>query len=158
VNAEFEAPDQQGINWWLAHLTTKPIVVIECGQCRKPIGEIKRDGNITMALRKMTHPEPTVPDPTTNWSASSVAQLDDWRTERAQHVLKRFDDCGVPREVMKQRRDLRGALGPIELFSSYCCPTHGEIPIDKAHLARFVAGSTDTRKKTRQYPIPYEMP
>ncbi|MGH3966602.1 MAG: hypothetical protein ACRDTV_00360, partial [Mycobacterium sp.] len=131
---------------------------IQCGKCRKLIGEIKRDGEKTMALRRMVRPEPTVPRP--QIGAVHVGELDQRRAERDTHVLRPGAPTadGRATEVMKQRRDLLDAVAPVDVFSSYCCPKHGEIAVDKEHLARFAAECDDTRKVTRQYPVPYLMP
>lgn len=135
--------------WWTAHLADEPLVVVKCAQgerrCGKRVAEIKRDGEHTMVCRREIRPEPTVRRP--EWA--------DVAPGREQHVLKRFDADGDAMEVMKQRRDLPDTIGPLEMFTTYSCPKHGEIPVDKADLAEFVAQADDTQSLTqRTYPLP----
>jgi hypothetical protein len=140
-------------DWWARHLKTKPIVKIECGQCRNLIGEVKRDGDQLVALRRMVYPEPTVPRP--QIAAPNLTELDRRRTEHDTHVLRLGASTadGRPTEVMKQNRDVPDAVAPISMFSTYCCPTHGEIAVNAEHLEQFAAKTDDTR--SRKYVIPH---
>jgi hypothetical protein len=154
----YEGAQPWMVKWWLEHLEDHAVVVIQCGECRKRIGEIKRDGERVMALRRMVRPEPTVPKP--RLAAPNEAELERRRAERDRHVLRPGPPTadGFQTEVMKQRRDLPAGVAPLDWWHSYFCPTHGEIPVDIGHLARFTSESDDTRSVTRLYPIPYCVP
>jgi hypothetical protein len=169
----FDGLNPEVIAWWSAHLTDRPIVVIQCAECRRRIGEIKRDGERIVALRKMVQPEPTVPrpqlavyvkssgdEPTEHEVEAAERELERRQAEHDTHVLRPgpSTENGRQTQVMKQRRDLADTVGPVSLFSSYCCPKHGEITVDKAHLAQFASESDNTRSVTRLYPIPYCVP
>lgn len=147
----YDAPDPWMAQWWAAHLADAPLVVVRCTQCSKdkdaaPIGEIKRDGDTVMALRRMVRPESTVPRP--RIGAPNAAVLREQIEEREQHVLKHLETDAGPMEVMKQHRDLRPVVGPLDWAPSFFCPTHGELKIDHARLTKFVA---DTQGPNRTY-------
>ncbi len=134
-----EGPTPSITRWWVSHADRPVLVYIKCGKpkCGRKIGEIKRDGDVVMALRKMRFPEPTVSRP--RLGAPHVGALDQVEARRAEHVLKRYGTDAGQMEVMKQRRDLPDTVGPLALWSSYVCPEHGELAADRDHLAAFVA-------------------
>jgi hypothetical protein len=140
----YEGPWDFMVQWWTAHLEKEALVVVKCAhgepRCGKRIAEIKRDGEQTMVCRRVVRLEPTVRRP--EWA--------DAAPEREQHVLRRFDTEDGPMEVMKQRRDLPDAVGPLEMFTKYSCPEHGEIPVDPADVADFVAQVDDTLSLTQR--------
>lgn len=152
MNQRYEAPFPEIARWWADRQDRPALVVIKCARgiprCGKKIGEIKRDGEQTMALRNMVRPEPTVPRP--QLGALNVSDLQDSIAERDRHVLKRFHTPEGEQEVMKQRRDLPAAVGSLDWWSSYFCPQHGEIAVDSGELAEFVAHADETLSVTQR--------
>jgi hypothetical protein len=146
----YDSVDPSYAQWWISHLRDEPLVIVRCARdkprCGKGIGEIKREGDHLMALRKMVRPGPTTPAPERNWTAQTSTELEERKAERSQHVLKRFEgEDGVPMEVMRRRGDLAPAVGLLEWWPSYFCPKHGEISVDSGDLAKFVAKADDTQ-------------
>lgn len=155
----FESQFPWMTTWWQEHLGDRPVVVIECAECHKKIGEIKRDAQHVMALRRTRFPEPTVPRPDIIVAvadeadeASALAAIEARKAERQAHVLKPGAPTadGCPTDIMKQNRQLADAVAPLSTFTSYVCPVHGELAVDVAALRAFV---DDTLNGTCKYPL-----
>jgi hypothetical protein len=156
----FKGPCEWMTAWWGEHLKTRPVVVIECGACREKekVGEVKRDGSVVLALKCMVFPEPTVPRPDVIVLADrdepdAIRQrLDLAHADRQKHVLKPGPPTpdGRLTDVMRQNRDQPDAVGAIEMFRSYVCPEHGELPVDINDLKQFV-DATDEKISVRKY-------
>ena len=149
-----ETPRFEGLwpgmaEWWIANLARPPLVVVRCGRgepkCTKAIGEVKTDGEHTLAMSKNEHPEPVV-----EWSplaALTVEELEADIAERESKVLRHIG-TGPDRKMVFKRPDLPRAVAPIGQMGFFTCQVHGEITIDREHLYAFVR---DTQKPKRTY-------
>ncbi|MBO0880343.1 MAG: hypothetical protein J2P17_08310 [Mycobacterium sp.] len=135
-------------DWWTAHLPEPPLVVINCKECRAPIGEVKRDNQYTMVLSRMVRPEPTVRKP--RLAAKDERELQERIAEHKRHVLKQYETDEGPMEVMKRNPSVPAAVAPLETLVNPWCPKHGEISIDHTDLTKFVA-NTDMKRPKREY-------
>lgn len=133
--------------WWLDRLDTPPLIVIRCGSggCTRTIGEVKRDGEHVIAMSKNEHPEPAVP--WTPVAADTAEELDAAIAERDRNVLRSIGTGSDRKLVFRRRPNLPRALAPVDALHTYSCREHGEVTIDVAVLAAFVA-DTDTPKRT----------
>lgn len=138
--------------WWLDHLDTAPLVAIRCGRgeppCRIAIGEVKRDGDVLMAMRKNEYPEAEtrwLADPSTEGLSPEIAaELAAAIAERDAGLLRSYDDGRMVHKRKVWPRDV--AL--VSQLDSYVCRLHGEVEVDIAHLEQF---ARDTTPPTRTY-------
>jgi len=158
-----EQPAYEGLapgmaEWWIAHLDQSALVVIRCGRrdaggkawCQNAIGEIKRDGDRVLAMSKNEHPESEarwLADPPTEGLSDAIAEeLASAIAERDTEALRHYDD-GL---IVRKRARWPSQVAPVERLHSYVCRVHGEIPVDAAKLAQYVAESDERAAAWRE--------
>lgn len=148
--------------WWLDHLDTAPLVVIRCGhrdpdsprECRIAIGEVKADAGKVLAMGKNEYPEAEtrwLPDPPTEGLSPAIAEeLAAAIAERDAEVIRRYDDG----HTVSKRQVWPRRVAPVEDLNCYVCRLHGEVEVDTADLAAFVAEALrDASAVTRTYVV-----
>lgn len=157
-----ENPNYVGLSpwmaqWWVDHLDTKPAVVIRCGycepgkpECRNAIGEVKADGDVVLASNRNEHPEIA-----TDWAplgAPTVEELAAELAEREAQVLRYTGNGPGAGGIVYRRTALPREVAPVNALGYYTCRHHGEIPVNTADLAAFVAAAIrDTPTATQTY-------